>query len=335
MTTTIKRCVVACVVASSIGLLSVLLYSSLSTRWSRASDEEVEEDLVALRIAFEVEQQKRKELLDRDVEKGLMSREDADAILDSWERHFPPTTDPEEQLRRQLEGAVARGRATQEEADRTFKLWQMGENIRKEQAQRPRRGLLDHHEQLIADHEALAEIVDIPPLPSLPYRPRMEALNALVEARGYDRGELYEYHQPVLREIPRLTERRLQRAQQTWEFLSLFNEGTIEELEQRINERLENNPHDIPALLMQLSIYRSTIMPDAAFDVVEEIVDALQHFEPRGLDKRAVLYHAMRSVSVYLTMTEEEVAAARERSQGKLSMGCMEILYILENAGDW
>lgn len=174
----------------------------------------------------------------------------------------------------------------------------------------------------------------IPP-PFYPYEDRIEKIYKLVEERGYQREELFESFTSILETVTKLKKIEMQRAKRTYELFMLFENGEKDEIERIIGVRLEKNEHDIPALLMRLNLHNSQIMIDELFQDVEAVVVALDYFEPRGVDKRAILYYVLRAASTWAYTTENGLKGFRARSRGKLDMGSADLLSQMEVAGDW
>lgn len=196
------------------------------------------------------------------------------------------------------------------------------------------RGLDVSMERFVQERRKIFLELGVPP-PFYPYQAHIEKIYKIVEERGYRREELFESFTPILESITKLTNFEMQRAKRTYELFRLFENGEKEEIERIIRVRLEKNEHDIPALLMRLNLHNSQLMIEELFQDVEAVVVALDYFEPRGVDKRAILYYVLTAASTWAYTTENGLKGFRERSRGKLDMGSVDLLRPMEVAGDW
>lgn len=240
----------------------------------------------------------------------------------------------------QLKSAINSGRMSKKQTELAREIWSRNENIEKKSKDPySYQGLLvGQMERLDRDEEILKLIGEKPPF--RPYKARMEKVHRLLNDHGFNLDELFKYYKPILESNVQLSELKLRSAEKTWRFFSLFAKGDEVEIERLINERLEKNPYDIPALLLRHDLHRSKISKiEDSFQDVEDILLSLEYFEPTGLDKRGIVYYVIRSVSKFSSMTESGLEAARERSKDRqerqLNMGCLSILALLEFSNDW
>lgn len=175
--------------------------------------------------------------------------------------------------------------------------------------------------------------------PERPYWARLKEIHKMVEERGYKREELFDFYSPILRHMGENTLEYLQQAKKTHELAMLFKNNQWKEIEQWVQKRLQENMHDIPALLVQMELHYSPHTANEFFDDIENFVIGLDNFAPTGVDKRALLYDVLRSGMFWGSITVDQLKRAREKPirthPGAMSPGLAEFLCRLEIAGDW
>ncbi len=171
--------------------------------------------------------------------------------------------------------------------------------------------------------------------PAHPYYERARAIYAQIEKHGYQRKTLYSIYLPILLRTAQVLEDEIQKAVKTREFIELFEKKNEEAIENRIALRLKQNPNDVPALLMQLDLHSSQRLTKEIFDDIEKIISALDEYEPKAMDKRALLYYAMNLGDFYAYSTEDFIAELKTRKNETFTLMSVPLLCSLENAGDW
>ena len=169
---------------------------------------------------------------------------------------------------------------------------------------------------------------------SYPYRKKLMELYKIVGSKGYNRKELFHYYIPVIDIFLQVKKADYAKAPKTMSVLKMFKNKEKEKVEKFIQSRLGENPNDIPSLLLQYNIHSESGQDKEVFTDVKQIINALDYFNPKGLDKRAILSFVLDDISMFLGYRTQEELNNRKFPE-EITLGCQDILYMLEIAGDW
>jgi len=169
-----------------------------------------------------------------------------------------------------------------------------------------------------------------------PYLPRLRELYALLEKRGYSREEMYQAFVPLL--ARHLQVESLEAAQETYNLSLYFERGDREAINEFTSSRLEDNPLDVPALLVRISVAYSGADVEELFDLIEQVLDAVDASSLPEESRLQVLYIVFGLGEWYAYKTEAGVEAAKVSGQAQTSIDLHAVeplLYELEMAGLW
>jgi hypothetical protein len=173
------------------------------------------------------------------------------------------------------------------------------------------------------------------PVPNRPFVPYMNELYRIIEGKGYDLEGLHEYNQILIEDFFLASEDFKSLEPKTDHLMRFYQDNDRVGLEQIIKERLRVNKFDIPALLIRLNIHLNLFMDEEAFKDVNDIIQALDYFEPKVVSKEAIIDQSLFAVSTIAYATEEYLSNRKPLTKLSTNPMTLFILHRLEAAGDW
>ena len=117
--------------------------------------------------------------------------------------------------------------------------------------------------------------------------------------------------------------------------MMLYQDNDRVGLEQMIKDRLSVNKYDIPALLIRLNIHLNLFMDEEVFKDVNDIIQALDYFEPKDVSKEAIIDHSLFAVTTIAYAKEEYLSKRKPLTKLSIDPITSFILHRLEAADDW
>lgn len=173
------------------------------------------------------------------------------------------------------------------------------------------------------------------PVPNRPFVPYMNELYRIIEGKGYDSEGLHEYNQILIEDFFLASEDFKSLEPKTNHLMMLYQDNDRVGLEQIIKERLYANKFDIPALLIRLNIHLNLFMDEEVFKDVNDIIQALDDFEPKDVSKEAIIDHSLFAVTTIAYAKEEYLSNRKPLTKLSIDPITLFILHRLEAAGDW
>jgi len=158
-----------------------------------------------------------------------------------------------------------------------------------------------------------------------PYRVRLQEIDDIIAKLGYNKHRLNMYYNSLIISNNNINTPKVEN------ILSLCNNNKPDVFWGYI-DILFQDKNNIGYLLLKLDFHHSFAMIDDIFIDAKKIIYIADEVEISGIDKRAVIYYALRTATLFGYISENTITELKQQHNEHIGIGCVDILKLLEIA---
>lgn len=160
-----------------------------------------------------------------------------------------------------------------------------------------------------------------------PYRVRLKEIDDIIAKLGYDKHNLHMHYNELKTNNCNINTPKV-------ENILLLSHNNKSDVFWSYIDTLFQDKNNIGYLLLKLDFHHSFAMIDDVFIDAKKIISIADELEISGVDKRAVIYYALRTATLFGYITENTIVKLKQQHNDYIGIGCVDILKLLEIANN-